>query len=101
MALPTDFLPGYTSDGTSVTIPLTALPGLTATEADAATGDGRKVSFEIIKALQSGYAGLTPAPARMNATIATPTGVNATTVRRGYTFQFEVDIADADVAPEA
>jgi hypothetical protein len=35
--------PNYTSDGTNITIPIADLEGLTAEEADAATGDWRKI----------------------------------------------------------
>lgn len=101
MALPTDFFTGYTSDGTSITIPLTALPGLTAAEADTATGDGRKVAFELVKQLQSAYTQLDPTPGRMNATVGTPTGISPTVARRSYTLTFDVDISEADVAAEA
>jgi hypothetical protein len=100
MALPTDFFAGYTSDGTSITIPLAALEGLTAAEADAATGDGRKVAFELVKQIRDGFAALDPAPGRMNVTVGTPTGVSASVVRRSFNLTFDVDIAEADVAAE-
>jgi len=40
--------PGYDSDGTSITIPLAQLPGLSVAEADAATGDWREVLQAIL-----------------------------------------------------
>ena len=100
MALPTDFFPGYTTDGTSITIPLADLSGLIAAEADAATGDGRKVCFELVKQIQAAFAALPSAPGRMNATVGTPTGVSATVTRRSFQLTFDVDISDADVAAE-
>lgn len=47
--LPTVAFPGMTSDVTGITIPYTALDGLTAAEADVATGDGRKVVEALVR----------------------------------------------------
>ena len=102
--LPTDFFPGYSSDGTSITIPLTAFGGsLTAAEADELTGDGRKVAFELTKAIADRFTAIPTAnrPARMNATIGTLQGVSQTVARRAYTLSYDLDVAAADVAPEA
>ncbi len=101
MALPTDFFPSYSTDGVDLTIPIADLPGLTAAEADALTGDGRKLAFELIKQIQAAYTQLDPTPGRMNATVGTPTGISPTVARRSYTLTFDVDISEADVAAEA
>ena len=65
---PTDWIPGYTSDGTNLTIPIASLAGLTAADADAATGDIRKVILASAKQLDSVYAAASPKPAGMMVT---------------------------------
>jgi len=45
---PLDLFVGYSSDGTSITIPISSVIGLTAEEADAVTGDWREVLQAIL-----------------------------------------------------
>jgi hypothetical protein len=45
---PLDLFVGYSSDGTSITIPISSVIGLTAEEADAITGDWREVLQAIL-----------------------------------------------------
>lgn len=107
---PVQLLPGYdylaagaAAPGDGIFIPLTALPNLTPAEANDGTGDARKVLFEILRASFSNYSAMDAAarPARMTITRATPTGVDASKVRQGYTITFDLDVSNADVAPEA
>lgn len=100
--LPTALFPGYTSDGTSVTIPLAALGGMTAGEADAATGDGRKLAFELAKAMHERIQALAAEarPTQFLTSESTPTGQGANEVRKSYTLTFDVNITAADVANE-
>jgi hypothetical protein len=92
-----------TSNGTAITIPLTALTGLTAGEADPDTGDGRKVAYEITRAIVEKVTALPTAdrPNRMTVTTGTLQGISATVARRGYTLSYDLDITGSDVAPEA
>lgn len=46
-AVPTDHIAGYSSDGTNITIPIASLPELTAAEANASTGDIRKILYAL------------------------------------------------------
>ena len=100
--LPTALFPGYTSDGTSVTIPLAALGGLSAAEADAATGDGRKVAFELAKNMHEKIQAMAPEvrPTQFITSESTPTGQGPNEVRKSYTLTFDVNIASVDVADE-
>jgi hypothetical protein len=107
---PQNILPGYdlvAANGTvaseSLCIPLSSLPGLTAVEADETTGDGRKVAYELCKAIQSGYTALATAarPSRMTASKGTPSGVDADTVQQSFTFSFQLGITGTDVAAES
>ncbi len=106
--LPTDLIPGFAllantdpAPEQGIFIPLSNLTGLTALEANATTGDGRKVLFEILKAVQTAYAAISPAPSGLVVTKSTPTGVNVTTIRQSYNAQFDLAIDTVDVAPSA
>lgn len=100
--VPTQILPNYESDGTNITIPLATLSGLTAAEANPATGDGRKVAFELVKAMHTNLQGLADAakPAQFLTSESTPTGQGPNEVRKAYTFTFDVNISAVDVAEE-
>ncbi|MGG6293799.1 hypothetical protein ACQ4M4_05185 [Leptolyngbya sp. AN02str] len=107
---PTDLFPGYDlldatdpAPSQGIFIPLADLSGLTAAEADAATGDGRKVAYEVLRKVESSFTAIPTAdrPTRMNVTLGTPTGVNANIVRRSYTLTFDVSIGATDMADEA
>ena len=94
---------GATTTAQGVFIPLASLIDLTAAEADAATGDGRKVVFALIKEAQEQITALPDGskPTKMTITKATPVGVNNTTIRQGMTLNFDLDISAVDVSPEA
>ncbi|GAB4465529.1 MAG: hypothetical protein OHK0037_20380 [Elainellaceae cyanobacterium] len=84
-------------------IPLNSLPGLTADEADETTGDGRKVAFELSRAMFTNYNALTTAqrPSRFTITRGIPAGIDQTTVRQTYTLTFDIDFSGSDMAAEA
>jgi hypothetical protein len=100
--LPTDILPNYSSDGTNITIPLTDLAGLATAEANATTGDGRKVAFELVKTIHENLQALADEdkPAQFLTSESTPTGQGPSEVRKSYTFTFDVNISAVDVADE-
>lgn len=50
---PTSIWPSYSSDGTNITIPIAQLPGLSAAEADAVTGDWREVMQTMVRTLNN------------------------------------------------
>lgn len=84
--LPTDIFPGYQvvlEDGTvaadSIVIPLSALPHLTAAEANATTGDGREVARQIDIAINEAIAAL---PTDEKPT-AMSSGIGITTLQNG------------------
>jgi hypothetical protein len=107
MLRPTEIFEGYQSlangaaaPAAGIFIPLTSLPGLTEAEANASTGDGRKLAFELALKMLASHdaiplAGRSP---RFSVSTSPPTGISSTTVRRSFTFNFEVDISTADVA---
>ncbi|MBW4653984.1 MAG: hypothetical protein KME20_13250 [Kaiparowitsia implicata GSE-PSE-MK54-09C] len=107
---PSVLFPGYAllaaaeaAPSQGIFIPLADLVGLTAAEGDVATGDGRKVAYEVLRRIESSFSALptTDRPTRMNVAVGTPTGINGNTVRRSYTLTFDVSISDTDMADEA
>ena len=106
---PPQLIPGYTLMASGATvgeqgifIPLGSLQGLTATEGDDVTGDGRKVAFELVRLLEAQFSAMPTAdrPTRMSIAQRNPVGTSFTSVRRYFDFQFEVGISDSDVVPE-
>jgi len=100
---PTEWLPNWSEDGTTISLPIASLPQLTAAEADATTGDIRKIVFALVDALQQAYAGLAAADKPSKLTITRATSVNDTdgTIRRTYSFEFELEAVAEEVADEA
>ncbi len=107
--LPTALFPNYqllasnaSAPAEGIFIPLSDLTGLLSAEANASTGDGRKVAYEVIRKIVASYQGLATdaRPSRMNVAASTPTGITADIVRRSYTLSFDVGISATDVAAE-
>jgi hypothetical protein len=91
---------GATASPTAINgifIPLAALPGLTAAEADPVTGDGREVCRTLIEQITTAIAALTAAekPNKMTATRANPTGTGANLVTQSYTQTFQVALTQS------
>lgn len=52
---PGSWIPDWSEDGTDITVPLATFPELTAEEADAETGDIRKVVWALMQQLYEAY----------------------------------------------
>jgi hypothetical protein len=96
---PGQLFSGYTYDATAseVRIPIAALDGLTAAEANATTGNGMEVLRNIIDACQVAIAALAtearPTKASItkpNPSIATGVGVAPGTLRQTYSLSFDL-----------
>lgn len=105
--IPTQLFPGYTSDGTVITIPLADLTGLTTAEANAATGNAMEVLRTIIDKAQAQLAVLTPEtrPTRASLTkgqpqIAVGANVVSGTLRQTYTVSFDLTPTGLEPAAE-
>lgn len=66
-AAPTQVVASWSEDGTNVTFPIASVPELSAAEADASTGDLRKVWFALLTQLNAWWIATAAAdrPARM------------------------------------
>lgn len=107
LVIPTQLFPGYTSDGTSITIPLVALPGLTAAEANSSTGNAMEILRTIIDKANAALIALTPEtrPTRASLTkgqpsIAIGTGIASGTLRQTYTVSFDLTPTGLEPAVE-
>ena len=91
---PTDFLPGYiymagteTLTEAGIFIPLADIAGLTATEADEATGNGSEVIHKLLATITENYATLDPKPTKF-AVLTSENPANDTQVRVTYDVSF-------------
>lgn len=100
-AVPSVLIPGITSDGTNLTLPIASYAKLSAAEAHNSTGDSRKVLYALAHAIEAAFAALAAAdkPGKMAITksVIQP---DAGTQRVNIGFQFDLDISAADVAAE-
>lgn len=99
---PSHWLDGYTADSTGITIPLSALPGLSAAEANASTGDIRKVARAIFAALHAAYLGEAEAdrPSQMQLSRYTSVDEENDTTTRTYQARFVVEVGEEEVVDE-
>jgi len=101
---PTTWIPGWSENGTDITITTlsTAFPQLTAAEADAATGDIRKILFAICEKIWTVWNALATADKATKMTVNRSSFVNETTglITRTYTFQFVTATTGEEVEAE-
>jgi hypothetical protein len=67
---PTQLIPSISEDGTTLSFPLASVPGLTAANCDATTGDWRDIVLFFVENVFNHYAGLAAAnkPGRLSIT---------------------------------
>lgn len=106
---PSHWLPGFellsangTATAQSIAIPLTALPGLSAAEANASTGDFRKVARAICAALHKAWIDEPEADRPSQMEFSRSTSVNEDTDRttRLYQGRFVVAVREEEVVDE-
>jgi hypothetical protein len=99
---PSAWIPSWSENGTTISVPIASFPELTATEADGTTGDIRKVYFALCSQMYDKYLATAAdsKPVRMsfqkNVTVNTTT--NVSTVY--FTCIFDCTISGIDVANE-
>lgn len=98
---PDAYFPGWTSDDTTISFARSGFPKLSAAEANTSTGDGRKALYALCHKIEATYAALATADRPAKMVIVKSEGSPASgTQRVVFTFQFDLDISDADVAAE-
>lgn len=100
---PTNLYPAYTADGTALNIPL-ADAGLTAAQANTATGDSRAVLRGILDSAFTRIQALPAAdrPKKMTITKGQPAVVGNNVLRQTYTVSFDTTYMNSalSMAPE-
>lgn len=74
--LPPAWLPNWSEDATNITLPIASLPELTAAEADAASGDIRKILYALMEKLYAVWAAQEVADRPTKFTLTRATSVN-------------------------
>ena len=106
---PNEIFAGYTFDTATseIRIPITSLPGLSATEANASTGNGMEVLRQIVDRAHSQLTTLAPTARPTKATVAKPnpsiaSGVNVApgTLRQVYNLSFDLQPVGLELASE-
>jgi hypothetical protein len=99
---PSTWLPSWSENGTDITLPIASIPELTAAEADATTGDIRKVVFALLTKLYAVWSALDSAdrPTKMQlqkrSNINTDTGI----ITHTFSATFECSVSAQDVTAE-
>lgn len=99
---PSHWIDGYTVADSKLQIPIASLPGLDATEANASTGDIRKVLRALHAALYEAWLGEDAADRPQKMLLARSTTVNDSTgeTTRTYQAQFNVATTGEEVVDE-
>lgn len=107
--VPTDYIPGYaylasgaTAPSAGIFIPLTTLTNLDASEANAATGDIRKIIAGILDSFNTGFASQTEKPTKLTIRSSRQPAFsgNTLTVSDNYTINIVRGGTIGDVAAE-
>lgn len=102
-AKPNTWIANWSEDATNITIPLASFPKMTAAEADATSGDIRKVLFAIADKLYDTWANTDAAdrPAKMVLTKTKAVDVATNLVTSIFTFRFTTEISEEEVVAES
>ena len=98
---PTDWVAGISEDGSNLIVPLTSIPGLDAADADATTGDIRKIFLGLCTMMAGAWntVGSDGQPTKM--TIQTSERMDGEDdVQRNFSLAFSNTISAEDVAAE-
>lgn len=100
--LPQTWLTGLTDDGTTLSLPISSIPQLTAPEADSVTGDIRKVVFALMELLYSKWNALVLAdrPKQMTFSKSVYTDVATGIVTNTYTVTCKTSVSVQEVIAE-
>ena len=93
---PTVWMPNWSEDATNIIVPIATFPEMTAAEADAATGDIRKILYALLEKLYAVWAALAVADRPSRMTMSRSTSVNDTTGE--ITRQYVITLVTAPVA---
>lgn len=100
--LPTTIFANWSEDGTNITLPIASVPQLTAAEADAATGDSRKLIYALIHQIEKAFNEITLAdrPTKLAITKSADVVISPTELARNYQFTFYITPSVYEVTDE-
>lgn len=101
--VPTDWIANWSEDGTNITVPIASFPELTAAEADAATGDIRKIVWAILEKLYQAYNAKATADRPTKWTVTKSSSVNTQTgvVTNSFIHTIYTEISTQEVVDES
>ena len=99
---PTTWLPNWSADATTITVPIATFTELSAAEADEATGDIRNIVFAIVEHLWQRYNATATAnrPNKWKMTKMASVDAVRNTISHRYTFTLETAISTQEVTDE-
>lgn len=100
---PTDWIASWSEDGTNITVPIASFAELTAAEADASTGDIRKIMFAILECIWTEYNSLPTADRPTKMVIQKSATINTVynKITNKYIFTIETDLGTQEVRAES
>ena len=100
---PTNWFESWSEDGTYITVPLATFPEMSAADADAATGDIRKIMFAILEKFYSVYLATATAdrPVKLTVTKTATADMVRSVIKSRYVFTCETDISAQEVREES
>lgn len=100
---PTTWIASWSEDGTTISVPIASFSELTAAEADASTGDIRKIMFAILEQIWDVYNALPTADRPLKMVIQKSATVNTqyNKITSKYIFTIETDIGTQEVRAES
>jgi hypothetical protein len=99
---PTQIIASWSEDATNVTFPIASVSELTAAEADASTGDSRKVVYALLEKLHAWYTALAVGDRPGKLTVNRGSTVNEITgeITRNYYIQIVTTPSGIEVSDE-
>lgn len=97
---PDTWIDDWSEDATDISVPIASFPKLTAEEADGVTGDVRKLFFAIADEMFTAFDSKATADKPNRMTLSRKAVVVDEIMTWIYTFKFECNVSDADVATE-
>ena len=97
---PGTWWPGWDCDGTDITFPLDTLPDITAYEADAITGDIRKVFMSLCEAMYQQYTGTAIEDRPTKVVVERAENISGNIMNVAYSITFQTQILSMGVADE-
>lgn len=100
---PSTWIPNWSEDGTNITVPIASFPQMTAEEADATTGDIRKVVFALADKIYEAWNATASADRPTKMLISKSTAVDPSTgvAIHSFIFRFYNVTLSEDVMDEA